>query len=33
MTLEMGIWLCVVAVVSVGMLLGIFALTNRINAI
>ena len=33
MTLEMGIWLCVVAVVSVGMLLGIFALSNRIKAI
>ena len=33
MTLELGIWLCVVAVVSVGMLLGIFALSDRIKAI
>jgi hypothetical protein len=30
---EMIIWLAVVGVASVGMLLGVFALTNRINAI
>jgi hypothetical protein len=30
---EMTIWLAVVGVASVGMLLGIFALTKRINAI
>jgi hypothetical protein len=33
MSLEMGIWLAVVVIVSIGMLLGIFALTNRVHAI
>src|SRR5262245_12947703 len=33
MTLELSIWLAVVAVASVAMLLGIFALSNRIKAI
>ena len=31
MTLEMGIWLCVVAVVSVGILLGILARVKAID--
>jgi len=33
MTWQMGIWLVLVAAVSVGMLLGVVALTNRVQAI
>ncbi len=33
MTWQMGIWLILVAAVSVGMLLGVLALTTRIQAI
>ena len=33
MTWQMGIWLILVAAVSVGMLLGVVALTNRVQAI